>query len=638
MKNSTKILFIIAINFCFAMGLYSQAHRTIDGYNNNLIHKEWGAVGTNQLPTATTGFSDGISEPAGPDRPNARFISNAVFMQNTLANDPRGLSAYCWAWGQFIDHDITLVQDHPTEGMAVSVPAGDMFFDPAGTGTATIPFHRSDYDPNTGTDVSNPRQFINSITAFIDASAVYGSTEERAAWLRTFSEGKLKTSTGNLLPWNTTSGEYGAPVDPAAPEMAMPLPFVEKWFIAGDVRANENPFLTGMHTLFVREHNRLCGELQTANPDWTDEQLYQQARRLVGAQMQAIVYEEWLPAMGMEVPPYNGYDLFMDPGIMNVFSAAAYRYGHTTINSLLARMDNNGNYLPQGNIGLRDAFFNPNAIVEVNGIEPYLIGMATMVQQDFDCKVVDDLRNFLFGPPGAGGLDLVALNIARGRERGLPDYNTIRAEFGLEPISSFDEMSTDPLMNQTLEFVFGDINNLDPWVGMLAENHMPDALFGKTAMTIIKQQFMALRDGDRFYYENDPFISVEEKQWVKATKLADIIRRNTPITIVQKDIFKVEPFLTAAKEEERDNVLDFALYPNPAQSMISLRVFSENPQSAKLQINDLQGKVLLQQDAQLLGGNNTLALDLPANLATGLYVLTIQTEGQIGHQRFFKKS
>ncbi len=637
MKNFTKFMFTTALAMLVAGGVFTQSNRTLDGYNNNLVNKSWGSAGVNQLNPGAFGYADGISEPAGADRPNPRFISNSLFMQNTLANDPRSLSSYCWAWGQFIDHDITLVEDHPSEGLTIPIPAGDVFFDPAGTGLVGIPMKRSDYDPTTGTSVSNPRMFVNSISAYIDASAVYGSDEERAAWLRTFSDGKLRVSAGNLLPWNTVTGEEDGAIDPTAPGMAMPMPFVQKWFVAGDVRANENPFLTAMHTLFVREHNRLCDVLKVSNPGWTDEELYQHARKLVGGQMQAIVYEEWLPAMGMHVPPYSGYDVAENAGILNVFSAAAYRYGHTTINSLLVRMDNDGEYLPEGDILLRDAFFNPNATMAVGGIEPYLIGMATVVQQDFDCKLVDDLRNFLFGAPGAGGMDLAAINIERGRERGLPDYNTIRTEFGLDPLTSFTEMSSDPLMNLTMEFVYGDINKIDPWVGMLSENHMPDALFGKTAMTIIEQQFMALRDGDRFYYEADPGISPQEIQFIKNTRLADVIRRNTPVTIVQDDIFKAKSFLTGTQETGKAGEIELALYPNPAREMIFLRIPATSRQEAVIRIADLQGRILLQRDALLSDGNNTLTLTLPAECTSGLYILTIQSDGRVGQKRFVKQ-
>jgi len=613
--------------------LLGQVNRTLDGSGNNLQHPEWGASGMTQLQPGAFGFSDGFSAPAGVDRPGARMISNALFMQNTLENDPRSMSAYCWVWGQFIDHDITLVKDHAQEGITVPIPTGDIWFDPAETGTVSFGMKRSLYDPATGTDPSNPRRFINSISAYIDGSAVYGDDQARADWLRTFSGGRLRTSAGNLLPWNTLSGEYGSPVSPFAPDMAMPMPNVTKWFVAGDIRANENPFLTAMHTLFVREHNRLCAELEGQHPEWTDEQLYQHARKLVGGIMQAIVYEEWLPALGMPVDPYGGYRSDIDAGILNVFSAAAYRYGHTTINSVLVRMNNQGGYIPEGDILLRDAFFNPSATFDVGGIDPYLIGMATVVQQDFDCKVVDDLRNFLFGAPGQGGMDLAAINIMRGRERGLTDYNTLRTEFGIPAVESFSHISSDMLMNQTLQMIYGSVDKIDPWVGLLAEDHMPDALFGKTAMTIVHDQFMALRDGDRFYYENDPALTLEEVESIRGTRLADVIRRNASITIIQDEIFKAQALV--GMHDPGPESIDLALYPNPVFEMLFLRVASLGHHPATIRIVDFAGRPVLERDARLSDGNNTITLTLPADLPAGTYVVTIQTdEGRQGIKTF----
>lgn len=636
MKTMVHILFSSAIVVISLAPSFSQDNRTINGFGNNPINNDWGAVGSNELIPGTIGFADGISAPGGQDRPNARYISNMLFMQNTLGNDPRDLSAYCWVWGQFIDHDVTLVKDDPSEGLTIPIPTGDAFFDPHGNGNASLSLKRSAYDPLTGTDISNPRQFPNHITAFIDGSAVYGSDENRAAWLRSFLGGKLRMSSGNLLPWNTTTGEYDAAIDPNTPEMAMPLPLVHKWFVAGDVRANENPFLTSMHTVFAREHNRVCDELIIKHPTWTDEQLYQHARKIVGGEIQSIVYNEWLPLMGIDLPAYVGYNSSLNPGILNVFSAAAYRYGHTTINSVLVRMNNEGNYIAQGDILLRDAFFNPEATRQIGGVEPYLIGMATVIQQDFDCKVIDDLRNFLFGAPGAGGQDLVVLNISRGRERGLADYNTIRTDFGLEALTNFSEMSSDPLMNQTLDFVYEDINNIDPWVGMLAENHMPDALFGKTAMTIIREQFLALRDGDRYYYLNDDDLSVSEKINIHGTTLAEIIRHNSPVTIIGEEIFKVQSFVTASKDLSVSNI-DFALYPNPVDQMVFLRIFSQSHRDGVIQVTDMQGKMVMERDVKLATGNNTLTLTLPTNCTTGLYLLIIRSENQSGQKLFFKQ-
>ncbi len=538
-----KKTLLIACISCLAFTLSAQDYRSIDGTGNNIAHPEWGAAGTQLRRLTTIGYRDGISNPGGITRPNARLISNELFAQDSLLSDPLNLSDYTWVFGQFIDHDITAVPNSPTESAAIPVSFADPYMNPGGHFTVFIPMNRSQEADGTGTSVDNPREHFNNITAFIDGSAVYGSDIERANWLRSFVGGKLKTSTGNLLPFNTVTGELDDPIDPAAPFMDNENPFVDKLFIAGDSRANENPLLTSMHTLFVREHNRLCDELAAENPGWDDEQLYQKVRKIVGALMQAITYEAWLPAMGVHLPSYTGYNDQIDPGISNVFSAAAYRLGHTLLNSTIVRMDNDGEIIPQGNLSLKDAFFNPMTIVESGDIDVFFKGMAVQIEQDMDSKVVDDVRNFLFGPPGSGlgGLDLAAININRGRERGLPDFNTVRQDFGLLPLQTCSSICSDPEVYNVLQDLYGDVNTIDPWVGMVAEQHMSNALFGETIMTIMHQQFGNLRDGDRYYYENDLALAVEEIEEIRSTTLQDIIMRNTGVTVMQPNVFIAMP-------------------------------------------------------------------------------------------------
>ncbi len=369
---------------------------------------------------------------------------------------------------------------------------------------------------------------------------MYGSDEEHANWLRTFSGGKLKTSAGNLPPFNTYTGEYDSPIDPGAPHMDNPVGLSEKVFVAGDPRAGENPLLLSFHTLFLREHNRQCDLLVEKHPDWSDEQLYQYARKIVGAEIQAIVYNEWLPAMGVHLPEYEGYKPDVNPQLMNVFTAATFRMGHTLLNSRLMRVDADGNEMPEGHMLLRDAFFNPFPVMDM-GLEPFLKGMAIQNQQSFDSKVIDDVRNFLFGPPGAGGLDLVSINLARGRERGLPDYNTVRAAFGLQRYTFFQQINNNPDVYIKLLGLYDSINDVDPWVGMLAETRMPGALFGPTVMKIMEVQFTALRDGDRFFFENDPILSEEEKAKISKTTLHDIIMLNTGVKLMQDEVFASTP-------------------------------------------------------------------------------------------------
>ncbi|MEM8527360.1 MAG: peroxidase family protein [Bacteroidota bacterium] len=532
--QSFALFFLLSISYL----AHSQVNRSIDGRNNNLANPEWGAANTPLSRFTNVGYSDGISAPGGVNRPNPRTISNELFAQVDFLNDPRGMSDFTWVFGQFLDHDITFVLDNE-EDASIPIPAGDPQFDPFGTGQVQIGMHRSAVAPGTGTSTRNPRNHTNIITAFIDASAVYGSEIEHANWLRTFRDGKMKVSQGNMLPFNTFNGEFEGTIDPNAPHMDDPIGLTEKLFVAGDARANENPLLLAYHTLFVREHNRLCDELRIQNPSWNDEELYQYARKIVGGLLQCIVYNEWLPTMGVELPPYSGYNARVNPSATNVFSAAAFRMGHTLLNGNLLRLDSNGNPIGSGPIELRFAFFNPLLVME-DGIEPFLQGMAAQVQQGMDAKVIDDVRNFLFGPPGAGGMDLVAINIQRGRERGLADFNTIRQNSGLFRYTSFQQINSNPEVYQALENTYGNINDIDPWVGMLAEEPMENSLFGPTILRMMQIQFMLLREGDRYYFENDAALPAERKAAIRNTRMVDIIKRNTGISIMQENVFMAD--------------------------------------------------------------------------------------------------
>lgn len=524
-----------------SLPLFAQQNRTIDGTNNNLSNPDWGATGAELSTITTVAYEDGVNTPAAPDRTNPRIISNELFAQNGLFNDPLALSDFVWVFGQFLDHDISLVTNSPVETADIHVNFADVHFNPNNMHDQVyIRMNRSMPRPGTGTSASNPRQFSNGITHWIDGSNVYGSTDELANYLRTFSGGKLKTSAGNLLPYNTVNNEADGANDPNAPHMENENPFNTLLFVAGDVRVNEQPLLIGFHTLFVREHNRICDELAIEHPDWLDEELYQYARKKVSGYLQSIVYNEWLPAIGVHLPEYTGYDSSVYPNISNVFAAAAFRMGHTLLNSNLQLINDDGT--DHASVTLAEAFFNPQMLAD-EGMDRFFKGMATQIQQDLDSKVVDDVRNFLFGPPvlGMGGLDLPAININRGRERGLPDFNTIRTDLGLPKYNSFVELCSNQAVVTALSGLYDSIDDVDAWVGMLCEDHMSDALFGETIMKIMEQQFGVLRDGDRFYYENDPVLTAAEKTEIAATTFRDIIMRNTNITLMQSNVFKAMP-------------------------------------------------------------------------------------------------
>ena len=309
-------------------------------------------------------------------------------------------------------------------------------------------------------------------------------------------------------------------------------------FLAGDVRANENVVLSSMHTLFVREHNRIAVELTTVHPTWTDEQLYQRARQINIAQWQAIVYGEYLPTLlGTDVvPDYTGYDATIDPRISRTFSTAAYRFGHTQLSSEIERLDTEGNVIPEGNLSLFDSFFPSSSVVSDTGIDPIIRGVASSLSQEVDLKLIDDVRNLLFNFGNfTAAQDLFALNIQRGRDHGLSDYNTIRESFGLARVTRFSDITSDLDNQEALEELYGDVDNIDAFVGMLAEDHVPGGSVGETIAAVLVEQFTSLRAADRFYYAN--IFSPEEIALIENTRLSDIIRRNTDTTIIQDNVF-----------------------------------------------------------------------------------------------------
>lgn len=497
---------------------------SVDGTGNNVENPEFGAAGQAFQRILSANFVDGVSEPNDGALPSARLVSNVVNASPGAIENASGLSDLTWLFGQFIDHDITLTGHGDGEAYNIEVPVGDAWFDPFGTGEAVIGLERS----GATIGENGAWQQFNEITAFIDGSVIYGSSQEIADTLRTFEGGLLKTSEGDLLPFD---------IDGLASEIGEDGAF----FLAGDVRANENAALTAMHTIWVREHNHVASRIASENPELGDEEIYQRARQFVASELQAITFNEFLPALlgDNAIADYTGYDPSVNPNLSNEFSTAAYRFGHTMLPSQLQRLDADGNVVAEGNLSLQNAFFNPDVITE-GGIDSLLRGAAAQVAQEVDTFVVDDVRNFLFGPPGAGGFDLASLNIQRGREHGLQSFSTIRESLGLGEVNFFSEISSDPEVQQRLEEAYGDPKLVDAWVGMLAEDHATGSALGRTATAIIADQFAAIRDGDRFYFEN--VFSGRQLDELQRTTLAQVIERNSNVDFAHGDnVFLAEP-------------------------------------------------------------------------------------------------
>ncbi len=213
-----------------------------------------------------------------------------------------------------------------------------------------------------------------------------------------------------------------------------------------------------------------------------------------------------------------------------------YRVGHTLLSSNLLIGDSGDE------ISLTAAFTNPDFLkTDPQRIGQMLHGICLQPCQEIDSMIVDDVRTFLFlPPPFAIGLDLAALNIQRGREHGLPSYNQVRQAYGLSAVTDFAQISSDPFTQSRLAEAYGSVDEIDPWVGGISEDHVPGGNVGPLIFTALTDQFTRARDGDRFYYLRDrdlrqPLV----KKIIKLNKVTfgQIIRWNTGVDVPDQMFF-----------------------------------------------------------------------------------------------------
>ena len=329
--------------------------------------------------------------------------------------------------------------------------------------------------------------------------------------------------------------------------------------MAGDFRVNEQPMLTNMHNLWVREHNRIAIKLRKVNPRWRNEKVFQEARRIVVAEWQHIIYNEWLPILvGSKFmntwglfPLSTGYspdyDPDIDPRISNEFATAAFRFGHTLIVPNIPERDVHRSNATK--LKIRKGFNKGDILNKENFVENNMRGLVEDPMPDRDGAFVDDIINHLFEGED-GGLDLPALNIQRGRDHGIPGYNEYRKRFeesGFRRADNWISLSSDGWISTDdvdhLREVYNSVDDIDLFVGGILEKSHEDGLVGPTFKGIIGIQFVYLKRGDRFFYEfgNDPKTRFSETQLqeLRKTSLARLHCDNSEIEMVQPLVFRV---------------------------------------------------------------------------------------------------
>ena len=527
-------------------------YRTIDGTCNNFFYPLNGASGVPFARLLPARYEDGISQPLGtnqlqnnnsfsPPWPSARHVSWKIMKD--LKPPAMTTTHMFMQWGQFVDHDLDIAPVFTVECgcelnqtcIPIEVKSTDGVFGVGSNNTGKcLPFQRS-VPTCTCSGSSLARNQINDITSYIDASNVYGSTKDFAKSLRLMTGGLLKqggkssTEKGNL------------PVQDDTPDFT-DVPF----FVAGDERANEQVGLTIMHTLWMREHNRIARKLAQINPCWGDEKLYQETRKIIGAMQQVISFKEFLPLlfgrhMKKFIPSFRGYNPFVDATIPNSFAGAAYRFGHSLVKAELDRLDENYRRLDIGPLGLNRAFFNPLAYFESGGTDPIARGLTVATSNPTDEFLNRVLTSQLFTKsPDELGMDLASLNIQRGRDHGLPSYREWE-KFCRRLFPDVRATFRDPKTVALLKEVYGAKGfkeGIDLWVGGLAEKRLSGAHIGPTFACIIGLTFSRLRDGDRFWYENPYVFSYSQQRQLKKTSLAKVVCTNGDnITEIQRSVF-----------------------------------------------------------------------------------------------------
>ncbi|XP_047347771.1 peroxidase-like isoform X2 [Vespa velutina] len=499
-------------------------YRSIDGSCNNIDNPSWGSAMTAYTRILFPQYFDGIQEPRNVGQtkkplPSARTISTSVAAYNGQSDPTKTLAVM--QWGQFISHDLahTPVRKMVSSGKPISCCQTD--------GNALSPRHIHpdcaaitvpDRDPIYGTQyircmnyvrslpvlrsecTFGPLEQMNQVSHFLDGSTIYGSVLAKSRELREFRGGRLRTDVRN--------GHAFLPLE-NDPEIASQCE--GGCYDSGDDRVNVYPQLAVIHTVWHREHNRIAKKLAKLNPSWTDEILYQEARRIVIAEIQHITYKEWLPillgrisvqALGLGTGYNRKYDSEDEPAVSNEAATAGLRFLNSLMQGRLI-MPNNAHQIKP--LELSEYFFNPRVIESDAIFDGLLRGLSTQTSQKMDISFIPEITSKLYSNHKNDlGLDTISLDIQRGRDHGLPGYNYYRKHCGLPIAKNFNDfLDYIPMeLVNKLRSVYTHPNDVDLLIGGMAERSTDDGLLGPTFRCLILEQFARTLRTDRFFYDS----------------------------------------------------------------------------------------------------------------------------------------
>ena len=414
-------------------------------------------------------------------------------------------------------------------------------------------------------------------------------------------------------------------------------------YIAGDGRVNENFGLTSIHHVFHEEHNYQVENLKTwiyAHDDnnspvdhaglhewqnkvvvsagapasgvltvgdhyedangnyvnktgvvtWDADKMFNATKLIVEMEYQHAAVDQYARTITPRIQEFVGYSSGVDSTITLEYAQVAFRFGHSTIRETIDTIDPTGWF--KGAVttyALESAFLAPQTFAQ-EGTAAIVLGLSRQQMNEVDEFITPALNQGLLGQP----LDLAAINIARGRDMGIPTLNDFREAISLARYTSWSDFGINmfhpeslvtfmsaysfgglaagvAIAQEILDLVDGVItsgsgtegfttaeafafmnnnvsgdaildaarsgfNHIDSWIGGLAEAHVPGGLLGETFDAVFVAQIQSLMDGDRFYYLYRLF-GTQIAEEVNNGQFKDLVERNTGLEHLNGSIF-----------------------------------------------------------------------------------------------------
>ncbi|NWU65295.1 DUOX2 oxidase, partial [Pterocles burchelli] len=510
-----------------------------DGWYNNLLHHSRGSAGARLLRLLPANYADGVYQALQePHVPNARQLSNTVARGPSGLPSRRNTTVLAVFFGFHVLSDIlgTEKPGCPAEFLNIHISPGDLVFDPAGTGDVVLPFQRIHWASETGQSPNSPREQTNEVTGWLDGSSIYGPSHSWSDALRSFSGGQLAPGPSGRLPRETDGRvPMWKALDPSTGQGG-----THGIYDLGSAWGNENPFLQAESIAWFRYHNHLAAALARVHPTWSDEDLFQHARKRVIATFQSIVLYEWLPTLlGRPVPEYKGYQQHLDPSLSPEFVVAAEQFLATMVPPGVYKRDPKCQFQqvpgPGGSfpaMRLCNSYWSRQSrgLQQAGDVDNLLLGMSSQIAEREDNIVVEDLQDYWYGPLKYSRTDYVASWLQRGRDLGLPTYNQARERFGLEPLQNWSDFAPH-VEQQVLDKVAALYGNNTAGLELLPGGMLE--VNGSLFSAIILDQFVRLRDGDRFWFENtkNGLFTVEETREIRNTTFHDVLFAVTHVNL-----------------------------------------------------------------------------------------------------------